>query len=40
MITNVDKDKYSQVDILRIYKEQHGIEKNFGFLKGPLIVIF
>ena len=38
MITNVDKDKYSSADILRIYKEQHSIEKNFGFLKDPLIV--
>jgi transposase len=25
-------------DILRAYKEQHGIEQNFGFLKDPLIV--
>ena len=38
LITNVDKDKYSSGDILKIYKEQHGIEKNFGFLKDPLIV--
>ena len=38
MITNVDKDKYPAGDILKIYKEQHGIEKNFGFLKDPLIV--
>jgi len=38
MITNVGKDRYSPADILRIYKEQHGIEKNFGFLKDPLIV--
>jgi len=38
MISNVNKDKYSAADILRIYKEQHGIEKNFGFLKDPLIV--
>ncbi len=38
LITNVDKDKYFPGDILRIYKEQHGIEKNFGFLKDPLIV--
>ena len=37
MITNVG-DRYSPADILRIYKEQHGIEKNFGFLKDPLIV--
>ena len=25
-------------DVLRAYKEQHGIEQNYGFLKGPLIV--
>jgi len=23
---------------LRLYKEQHGVERNFGFLKDPLIV--
>jgi transposase len=38
LITNVDKDKYPAAEILKIYKEQHGIEKNFGFLKDPLIV--
>ena len=38
MITNVNKDKYPASEILKIYKEQHGIEKNFGFLKDPLIV--
>jgi transposase len=25
-------------DVLRAYKEQHGIEQNFGFLKDPLMV--
>jgi transposase len=25
-------------DILRAYKEQHGMEQNYGFLKDPLIV--
>src|SRR5262249_49407475 len=25
-------------DVLRAYKEQHGIEQNFAFLKAPLIV--
>jgi len=25
-------------DVLRAYKEQHGMEQNFGFLKDPLIV--
>jgi len=24
--------------LLRMYKEQYGIEKNFGFLKDPVIV--
>ena len=38
LITNVNKDKYPASEILKIYKEQHGIEKNFGFLKDPLIV--
>ena len=38
MITNVNKDKYPAAEILKTYKEQHGIEKNFGFLKDPLIV--
>lgn len=38
LISNVDKSQYSSGDILKIYKEQHGIEKNFGFLKDPLIV--
>ena len=38
LITNVNKDRYPAAEILKIYKEQHGIEKNFGFLKDPLIV--
>jgi len=29
---------YSSERLLRIYKEQYGIEKNFGFLKDPVIV--
>jgi len=33
-----DAGQYCAMDILKIYKEQHGIEKNFGFLKDPLIV--
>ena len=36
MITNLER--HSPADILKTYKEQHGIEKNFGFLKDPLIV--
>ena len=29
---------YSPTDVLMAYKEQQGIERNFGFLKDPLIV--
>jgi transposase len=25
-------------DVLRAYKEQHGLEQHYGFLKDPLIV--
>lgn len=28
----------SSLDLLRLYKDQHSIEQNFGFLKDPLIV--
>jgi len=38
LITNVAASQHCVMDILKIYKEQHGIEKNFGFLKDPLIV--
>jgi len=38
MITNIKESQKSSGEILSIYKEQHGIEKNFGFLKDPLIV--
>nr|MBU1328843.1 IS1634 family transposase [Candidatus Omnitrophota bacterium] len=38
LISNVAASQHSARDILKIYKEQHGIEKNFGFLKDPLIV--
>ena len=41
MINNVPKDGESGYDacsILKAYKDQHGIERNFGFLKDPLIV--
>jgi len=30
--------EWSAADLLAQYKEQYGIEKNFGFLKDPLIV--
>ena len=29
---------HSARDILRVYKEQHGTEQNYGFLKDPVIV--
>ena len=41
LLTNVaaeDQGGYSAEMILRAYKEQHGIEKNFGFLKDDQIV--
>ena len=41
MLTNVPKegeDSYCSKDILRAYKDQYGIEQNFGFLKDPVIV--
>ena len=41
LLTNVSlkgKDARRGDDILRLYKEQHGIERNFSFLKDPLIV--
>ena len=42
MITNLmdenEKQIYSPEKLLRMYKEQYGIEKNFGFLKDPVIV--
>jgi transposase len=45
LITNVPKpgksngeDEYDSSAILHTYKEQHGMERNFGFLKDPAIV--
>jgi len=37
MITNTAKDKMSVREVLKTYKEQYGVEKNFSFLKEPLI---
>lgn len=37
MITNTAKDKISAREVLKTYKEQYGVEKNFSFLKEPLI---
>ena len=41
LLTNVPRAgemAHSAADVLRAYKEQHGIEQNFAFLKDPLIV--
>jgi transposase len=39
LITNVfEENGYSSYDILRSYKDQYGIEQNFGFLKNTPIV--
>ncbi|MBU4193971.1 MAG: IS1634 family transposase [Actinobacteria bacterium] len=41
LLTNTPTDgdmAHSPQDVLAAYKEQHGIERNFGFLKDPLIV--
>jgi transposase len=41
LLTNVPTEgamAHRAREVLRAYKEQHGIEQNFGFLKDPLIV--
>jgi transposase len=41
LLTNVPKEGdegYDSRSILKTYKDQHGIEQNFGFLKDPVIV--
>ena len=41
LISNVPKEGegcYDSLSILRAYKDQHGVEQNFGFLKDPAIV--
>jgi transposase len=41
LLTNVPTEgemAHSAGEVLRAYKEQHGIEQNYGFLKDPLIV--
>lgn len=41
LLTNTPRDGdmgHTPADVLAAYKEQHGIERNFGFLKDPLIV--
>ena len=37
MITNAAKEDMSARQVLKAYKEQYGVEKNFSFLKEPLI---
>jgi len=39
LITSLDdKDQWTPSELLRMYKEQDGIEKNFGFIKDPAII--
>ncbi len=38
LLTSVPTEEKKGVDILRLYKEQDGIERNFAFLKDPLVV--
>jgi transposase len=41
LLTNVPQEgafAHSAGDVLKAYKEQHGVEQNFGFLKEPAIV--
>jgi hypothetical protein len=41
LLTHVPKEgafAHSAGDVLKAYKEQHGVEQNFGFLKDPVIV--
>ena len=38
LLTNLPTEKKNALDVLKTYKEQDGIEKNFGFLKDPLVV--
>lgn len=37
MITNIAEEKLTAGEVLKNYKQQHGVEKNFSFLKEPLI---
>ena len=38
LLASVPAEEKKGIDILRIYKEQDGIERNFAFLKDPLVV--
>jgi transposase len=33
-----ERDQWAAVNLLKLYKNQSGIEQNFGFLKDPVIV--
>ena len=37
LLANVPTEEKNGIDILKTYKEQDGIERNFGFLKDPLV---
>ena len=37
LLTNVPVEEKTGLEILKTYKEQEGIERNFGFLKDPLV---
>jgi transposase len=37
LLTNVSVEEKMGLEILKTYKEQDGIERNFGFLKDPLV---
>ncbi len=37
MISNVPESKMTGKEVLKAYKQQYGVEKNFSFLKEPLI---
>ncbi len=41
LLTNVSRDsdnRQTATELLRAYKDQHGIERNFAFIKDPVIV--
>jgi transposase len=38
LISHPEKAEWSAEDLLRLYKNQSGIEQNFGFLKDPVII--
>jgi transposase len=38
LVANLPEENKTGLEILKIYKEQDGIERNFGFLKDPLVM--